>query len=939
MGCAPSHDALAATAAAAARATRRRAAAAAAAASSSSASSRRARDPAAVCRQRVALIRAAADRRFALAAAHAAYFRSLAAVGGALRRFAAAALLPATPDPAASPVLTLPPSPDLAKPPQHAVASSAAAAAASSLPPSPDSSSSTVSPLSHSLSVSSSDDDEEHLHALDHSRRARLRGHAPPPTATTQHQHRHYMRNSATVPTVVYEDPYAEYAEAAASYSYGYGSAYTYGPYGEPVAEEARPRRPPPTPPPPEASPWDFLDLFTPTPYDQFLEDYSRGMPGEAADGDRNLPTNSPNYANYAELRRMEGIPELEDEAELGPAQPSTSAVVEDQRVKGKTPAPGPTTNAARPNGTSSSEVKPQSKGSSGANAEAEKPLPRNDSVPSNAGSGSNSKKGGRTDAVSLKGANFDDIAGSNSSSEKKKKKGVPFGENGGDIVGGSSTGKKGAAIDEAGSIVDADGAGGSHGKSVRSAMTVSSESFSPLHNGERDVVEAMEEVKERFEEALHCGDEVSRMLEVGKVPHRTAPKVLRYFSSRVMEPMSLSVPSSSYCVPKRERRSRLPTTSASYANGREHRDGSLCSTLEKLCVWEKKLYQEVKDEEKLRTLYEKKYNRLKSLDEQGAEPDAIETARSSVRDLQSKITINIKTAKAFSSKIEKIRDEELYPQLVDLIQGLRRMWKAVLKCHEKQLSAIRDSRLHLLKARTVSQSAAAELATLELERELTKWYRCFNKWISSQRSYVEALNGWLRRWFPEVQDEQDAPDGAPPFSPGKLGARPIFVVSNDWFRAIDLVPKSDALKSIDHFSKLVHELRKSQDDEHRQKRKVDHASRDYNKRREALQRELGPGTGTGTGTDTVALSEDRGDHTVDLHKMRRRLDSEMAKHDEVVRHVHFAASATLPVGFVPALEQIAGFFHGNLQVYARIRTDGAGAHGPPTEARRPHLG
>ncbi|XBI68778.1 hypothetical protein VPH35_047932 [Triticum aestivum] len=922
MGCAPSHDAFKATAAAAARETLRRATTGAAA-SSSSAFSRRPRGPGAVCRQRVALIRAAADRRFALAAAHAAYFRSLAAVGGALRRFAAAALLPATPDPAASPVLTLPPSPD-PKPQQPAVASSSAAAA-SSLPPSPASSSSTVSPFSHSLSDdndTADSDDDEHLHALDHSRRARLRGHAPPP-ATTQ-QHRHYMRNSATVPTVVYEDPYAEYAEGAASY--GYGPAYTYGPYGEPVAEEARPRHAPPTPPPPEASPWDFLDIFTPTPYDQFPEDYPRGMPGEAADGNRNLPTSSPNYANYAELRRMEGIPELEDEAELGPAKPSTSAVVEDQSVKGKRPAPGPTTNAG-PKGESS-EVKPKSKGSSGANAEADKPLSRNDSVPSNAGSSSNSKKGGRTDAVSLKGANFGDIAGGNSSN-KKKKTDVPFGENGGDIVGGSSNGKKkGAATDEAVSIVGADGAGGSHGKSVQSAMALNSESFSPLHNGERDVVEAMEEVKERFEEALHCGDEVSRMLEVGKVPHRTAPKVLRYFSSRVMEPMSLSVPSSSYCVPKRERCSRLPSASASSANGRENRNGSLCSTLEKLCVWEKKLYQEVKDEEKLRALYEKKYNRLKSLDEQGAEPDAIETARSSVRDLRSKITINIKTAKAFSSKIEKIRDEELYPQLVDLIQGLRRMWKAVLECHEKQLSAIRDSRLHLLKARTVSQSAAATLATLELERELTKWYRCFNKWTSSQRSYVEALNGWLRRWFPEVPDEQDAPDGAPPFSPGKLGARPIFVVSNDWFRAIDLVPKSDALKSIDYFYKLVHELRKRQEDEDRQKRKVDHASRDYNKRREALQRELGPGTGT----DMVALPENSGDHTVDLHKMRRKLDNEMAKHDEVVRHVHFAASATLPVGFVPALEQIVGFFHGNLQVYARIRTNGAGARGPPTD-------
>jgi hypothetical protein len=103
--------------------------------SSASEPSPRRGDPAALCCERVALIRAAADRRYALAAAHAAYFRSLAVVGDALRRFVASALAPATPG--SSPVLTLPPSP-----------AKLVAAASASLPPWP---SSTVSPLSHSL--------------------------------------------------------------------------------------------------------------------------------------------------------------------------------------------------------------------------------------------------------------------------------------------------------------------------------------------------------------------------------------------------------------------------------------------------------------------------------------------------------------------------------------------------------------------------------------------------------------------------------------------------------------------------------------------------------------------------------------------------------------------------------------------------------------------
>lgn len=674
------------------------------------------------------------------------------------------------------------------------------------------------------------------------------------------------MRNSPTVPTTVYEDPNGE-----ASYGGygGYGYTYSYGPYGEVVAEE----RPETATPPPtaEVAAWDFFDPFTS--YDQFIEDY-KGHDGG------NLPSNSP---NYSELRRVEGIPELEDEAELEAAEakakaskPSTS-VVADQGGKGKRPI--------------SSDVSSKGEASDG------KLLQRK-------GSGGN----GEPENASLKGSG----SGDNNGSSTSKKKGIAF-----------------DGIEQP--IAAAQGEGGS-GKSVQSTA-VSSESFSPLHQGNRSVMEAMDEIKERFDEALNCGEEVSKLLEVGKVPPQSStPRVLRYLSSRVMDPLSLTVPSSS-CLPKPRRKSRTLSGKASTSSnpsvaGRRNSAGSLSSTLEKLCAWEKKLYQEIKDEEKLRILYEKKYRRLKSLDERGLDSTTIDATRLSVRNLQSRITINIRTANAFSSKIQNIRDEELYPQLVDLIIGLRRMWKAVLLCHEKQLSAIQDSKMHLIKAVTISQSNAAAVATVELERELAKWYRCFNKWISSQRSYAEALNGWLRKWLtePEVQEE-NTPDGAPPFSPGKLGAPPVFVISNDWLQVIEMVSKNEVLKTIDQFSKLVHEYKKTQEKEHRQKRKADHASRDYNKRRKVLQRELG----LSTSLDMVAVMENthhsHDNRVIELEKMSRKKDEEKTKHDEIVKHAHLAASATLPVGLVPVLHQIVSFSQENVQKYTSIRTRGARVH------------
>lgn len=48
------------------------------------------------------------------------------------------------------------------------------------------------------------------------------------------------------------------------------------------------------------------------------------------------------------------------------------------------------------------------------------------------------------------------------------------------------------------------------------------------------------------------------------------------------------------------------------------------------------------------------------------------------MKDLHSRVSVAIQAVDAISKRIEKIRDEELQPQLVELIQG----YKLVLKHH-----------------------------------------------------------------------------------------------------------------------------------------------------------------------------------------------------------------------------------------------------------------
>lgn len=68
--------------------------------------------------------------------------------------------------------------------------------------------------------------------------------------------------------------------------------------------------------------------------------------------------------------------------------------------------------------------------------------------------------------------------------------------------------------------------------------------------------------------------------------------------------------------------------------------------------------------------MYEKQHKKLKTLDEEGAEARKIDATRASMRRLLTKLDVSIKAIDTISSRIHKLRDEELQPQLTELVRG-----------------------------------------------------------------------------------------------------------------------------------------------------------------------------------------------------------------------------------------------------------------------------
>ncbi|XVE95503.1 hypothetical protein REPUB_Repub02eG0103100 [Reevesia pubescens] len=628
-----------------------------------------------LCKKRKELIKAALIHRSALAAAHVTYFHSLRDVGEAIRKFVDEELVVGSSSSAAdSPVLSLPSDEfksskiNKTKDDNHLPSSSSTSLSHSfeenTKHPKKDREESDgddshldLSSGSPSISGSGPGSPSGHVHMdHSHSHSPEQEGAAPygynygyggygngyghggypyPPHSQenwgyngNSTSYMYYMKKSATPSqSFVYQEPEGHSSNGYSSYQNGGSFGYPLGSprgeygYGQRNSPPAPPQPPPAPPSPPRNSTWDFLNVF-----DSFD---NSGYPGYYPAGRYGYGLSSP---DSKEVREREGIPDLEDETE-----PEMLRAAHKEKKKIMNEEVNHNYNNISHNSRNFGEGTSKSVPVQKVNITADGPTSASKTMPA---SKSESLESGGHVNINTSSGIADTIVTKSSEEEFTKHKRVSF------------------EIEEV-SNLDVE-------SSKPSSLTTLS-----VH-GTRDLQEVVKEIKDEFETASSYGKEVAVLLEVGQLPYQQRKGTrFRVIFSRILY---LVAPNMSHTPP----RSSIRITSRTMKMAKEYcqvaepdeKPRNLSSTLEELYAWENKLYKEVKEEERLRVIYEKNCKRLRMLDSQGAEASKIDATRALIRKLLTKINVCIKAVETISSRIHKLRDEELQPQLTELVHG-----------------------------------------------------------------------------------------------------------------------------------------------------------------------------------------------------------------------------------------------------------------------------
>ncbi|KAM0939354.1 hypothetical protein DsansV1_C21g0169731 [Dioscorea sansibarensis] len=320
---------------------------------------------------------------------------------------------------------------------------------------------------------------------------------------------------------------------------------------------------------------------------------------------------------------------------------------------------------------------------------------------------------------------------------------------------------------------------------------------------------QVLRDIEGQFARICDSAHEISVMLEASRAQYSSSSLSTDH-AVRMLNPVALFRSASSRSSSSRflqvatSSRDDGDETGSDYSEESCMISGSHQSTLERLYAWEKKLYDEVKCGERIRIAYEKKCIQLRNQDVNGDEPGAVDRTRAAIRDLHTRLKVSMHTVESVSMRIEKLRDEELHPQLLELIQGLARMWRSIADCHVIQKNAIEGAKTLLSSAAAaappkpldfpMTAPARPSRAAAALESELRTWRSTFESWIHAQRSYARALASWIRRCA-----GHPPPSSSPP--PAATVAPPAYGLCVRWSRLLDSLSEAQVIDGLDFFA------------------------------------------------------------------------------------------------------------------------------------------
>ncbi|KAG8100307.1 hypothetical protein GUJ93_ZPchr0013g36483 [Zizania palustris] len=355
-------------------------------------------------------------------------------------------------------------------------------------------------------------------------------------------------------------------------------------------------------------------------------------------------------------------------------------------------------------------------------------------------------------------------------------------------------------------------------GKKGRAVMLVPPQ---PARLG--DILHALDD---HFLNASQSAHEVSKMLEAARMHYQSNFAETRGFvdhSARVMQVITWN--RSFKGIPQPE-------------NAKNELDDDEWEThatvLDKLLAWEKKLCHEVKEFEVIKMEYQQKLAVLNRKKQRGVASSSLEKTKSVVSHLHTKYVVDMQTMESTIAEINRLRDQQLYPKLLELVKGMWHMWDAMYIHHKEQLKIITKLKSFDISVAARETSEQHHDRTLQLWNIVQEWHTQFDRFMTYQKQYVGSLYGWIK--LNVIPIDTNLKPNSNSSQQHETTTPPIKRLLHFWHDILEKLPDEAAKKAINTFAEVIRTILVHQEDELKLRVKIGDISRENGKKRRQFE-------------------------------------------------------------------------------------------------------
>uniref|UniRef100_A0A6N2KMX8 DUF632 domain-containing protein n=1 Tax=Salix viminalis TaxID=40686 RepID=A0A6N2KMX8_SALVM len=250
-------------------------------------------------------------------------------------------------------------------------------------------------------------------------------------------------------------------------------------------------------------------------------------------------------------------------------------------------------------------------------------------------------------------------------------------------------------------------------------------------------------------------------------------------------------------------------------------------TVLDKMLAWEKKLFDEVKAGELMKYEYQRKVNSLNKQKKRGTNSESLEKLKAAVSHLHTRYIVDMQSMDSTVSEINQLRDEQLYPKLVELVEGMVETWDTMRAQHEAQCKIVNALRSLDTSQCPKETSEHHHDRTFQLLVVVQGWQSQFCNLIDNQKAYIKALNNWLKLNLIPIESSLKEKVSSPP----RVQNPPIQQLLTAWHDFLDKLPDEVARTAINNFASLIHTILQNQEEEMKLKERCEETRKELSQK------------------------------------------------------------------------------------------------------------